>query len=558
MLNDRQKGLCSVVFFWLSLIFGGATIFGQVDLNNDAKIYENQQRALKLSLLKNEIKGLEDAPMRCFARMQVSRFIFGARINDYFDTAIASALDCLDDIQSNSNQFSGSQASYWKNTMIVLLRQNAPDIGSKAAKKYLGAEDSSLSYLQEINSGNNLAVVTSRISTEIAQGNIPSDIVPIVQKLRQTNAVLSTQILDVLLAYFESNPNIDFAIKLDFLSGYYMDDSIPLEIELRFLRFIVMLAQKQLVKADVTDLYDTSFSMLRNALPKIKELTPSLYDQAAGVYLAMEGQISSANKERDEAYKRIDESKDKMQQAIFEAEAADRKSFQDSLWLYASQLAIGRKKFQIAVDCRLKVALGNKMFVIEHDHFLLNRVIPGALKEKDFESADYALQRIADVQNRSSGFLQVASEYLSMGNKAQAFERLEEALKLLQKADANANGVRINLLAVTIAMGIDKSTAFDIASSAIRMANHLQTPNPDDKTGTPLRVEYTDRVLLPTAINFATAFKVLAKADVGFASATAQEIQSKSWRLAAEIIVETERKYLLPVKAKTSAQNAVQ
>lgn len=52
--------------------------------------------------------------------------------------------------------------------------------------------------------------------------------------------------------------------------------------------------------------------------------------------------------------------------------------------------------------------------------------------------------------------------------------------------------------------------------------------------------------MLPTAFNLVGVFRLLAKNDIGVAAATAQEIQSKSWRLVADIIVETERKYPLP------------
>ncbi|MGH9821302.1 MAG: hypothetical protein ACRD43_14140, partial [Pyrinomonadaceae bacterium] len=294
---------------------------------------------------------------------------------------------------------------------------------------------------------------------------------------------------------------------------------------------------------------------------------------AQAVFLAMDGKASAASKEEDEVFKRINDSKDKLQQAIWEAESATtaKKTFADSLWQYASEIATEQKKFQIAVDCVLKMWANEKeaesndkktqgdnpqgfSFAVARDHMLLDQILPKALKEKDLDSSEYAVNRIQDNDLRSTGILKVAAKYLELGNKAQSYESMQDALKLLEKGDETTHRVRITLSSIPIAMGIEKSNAFETVSLAIRMANHLPTPNPEDKLGTEARIKYVDGVLMPNAYNLEKAFKILAKSDVGFAASIAQEIQPKSWRLVADIVVETERLYPLDKQPKRIEQ----
>src|SRR5688572_29960555 len=81
----------------------------QTTPGDKAKAYQDQKRALKLGLLSNEIKALEDAPMRCLARTQIVKFIFDNKATSHFDTATTLAFECLDDIQNNVKEFGDGQ-----------------------------------------------------------------------------------------------------------------------------------------------------------------------------------------------------------------------------------------------------------------------------------------------------------------------------------------------------------------------------------------------------------------------------------------------------------------
>lgn len=535
----------NLTFLLILLTFTPFSVFGQPDLTKKIEAYQNQHRAYNLSLLKNDIKSLEDAPMRCFLYAQIMKFIFDNKIKSYHDVADAFALECLEDVKNNSSQFSVSQASFWKSTMISLLRVNSPDVAVKAERKYFADDqDSGLSDLRELELTKNYNDVANRIISKVIKGEIPDDIFPIFIKLREKDQSLSFRLLDVLLGFFETTPNLDrFDTTLNFLSQYYLDKSTPLEIKKRFLNFSVNLGQKVLLESDTSGLFQQAKYILEVSLPEINKSVPTLYSQALLIYATLEGKVNKKNREREEVYKRIELSDNKLHQTISEAEAAEDKILKNDLWMSAARLALNQKKIKLAVDLIMKIESEVEVFNLWRTHFLLNDVLTKSLKEEDFESAEYTINNIENLSERGSGILKIAAKFLELEDKTQAFEKIEEALKVLEKAERNQTKIRTLLSAVPTTLKIDKAKAFNITSLAIKEMNRLPTPSIDDKLGTDSRKKYVDSILLPTSFNLNSAFKLLAKEDVVFTYATSQEIDLKAWRLATQIIAETEKKY---------------
>jgi hypothetical protein len=75
------KTIClQKVFLLFYLLTFGFLIGNSQTLSDKKENYQNQQRALALSFLNNDIKSAEDAPMRCFLRFQVVSFIFERKV----------------------------------------------------------------------------------------------------------------------------------------------------------------------------------------------------------------------------------------------------------------------------------------------------------------------------------------------------------------------------------------------------------------------------------------------------------------------------------------------
>ena len=120
-------GLCCLLAIGLS---------AQTERANKQEVYQNQQRAANLAVMRTNIKLLDDAPQRCFLRVQIIRFIFENKVISYNDTANALAVECLDETVDNREQFSDSQSNRQKNEILLLLRKYSPETAKKIEKRY--------------------------------------------------------------------------------------------------------------------------------------------------------------------------------------------------------------------------------------------------------------------------------------------------------------------------------------------------------------------------------------------------------------------------------------
>ena len=74
---------------------------------------------------------------------------------------------------------------------------------------------------------------------------------------------------------------------------------------------------------------------------------PELVPRALGLIKAMESKLSGKERNLREAFKAIDESEDKTEQAITEAKNASDKDNARMLWRYAFQIALAERKLMM-------------------------------------------------------------------------------------------------------------------------------------------------------------------------------------------------------------------
>lgn len=519
------------------------------------KEYQNQQRASHLLLFKNEAKALDDLAMRCLVRLEIVKFIYGNDVRSEFASADAIAVDYFEDIAANLDQISDLDAGRWQNFILTMLRQKSPDLAKRIEKKYMATVDTSVADLQELDA-TNTKQIADRTIAKIVKGDMSFFALSIHDKIRTTDPNSADRILAALLGYFEKTADTEkFAPFLDFIRGNYVAATTPPELKARYLIFVVSRAREQIADTDTGQTARFVLRMLKAALPNIQESVPGLYTEAQAMSVVLDTRLNKNDYEREEANARIEASDDKLQQVIAEAEATNDKDLKESFWNWAANLALDGKKYRMAVDLMMRVEPDDKGGVFNNNAFLIYHVIPRAMKGKDPEAAEYAIKRISDDEGRADGLLAIAKEYLAANDKLQAFDSLERALKLLEKGDNSPDKVNAVLVSLPTAIAIEKSKGFETASLAIKFANHLPQPTVDDKIGSPSRQKYLVSVRMRVAWALVPAFKVLAKSDVGFAASTAEEIQLKDWKLLAQVIVETERKYPMPKEQKKTAAN---
>lgn len=540
----------SFPLYIVALISLGLTSFAHLSVQGQptgkAVLYQNQQRAFNLNILRPEIKLVEDAPMRCFLRIQIMRFIFVNKISDYNETANSIATECLEDTVNNSNQFSESQSNWIKNDILSLLRKYSPDLAAKAEKKYFTANSSVYDELG-LDQGTDPNLFVDKIILKIAANGIPSGTLAIVDKLSKINPNAEFRLLSAVLSYYESHYKETYSgHTFEILSSDYLDGATPIELRKRFHNFTVKLGEAAISDPNNADLLRVFLYVMVYALPDIKQLSPDLYPKASTLYFSLNSKKSQREKERDEVLARIRESKDKLAQAISEAESAEEKDLKNTLWLHASQYALDQKKYRLSAELRLKMDIDDKTFKWAQNFFLIENILNPVLKDNDIESAEYVVNLVDDPDKKSEGIFKIAAKLVELKKQDGAFDKLNEGLKMVEKMDTGQPKIRQMLSAIPIALKIDKTRAFDIASEAVKVINRLPTPGPDDKPGSAARQKYVETVLTTVSHNLETAFRLLGKENMALAEPTSQGIQLKEWQLGVRIALEKERLYPLP------------
>ena len=515
--------------------------------------YQNLQRARHLVLMKNDIKGLEDVAMRCFARLEVIRFIYENDVRGEFDSAEAMAIEYLDDVFNNPDEIPRADAEGRGNGLLMVLRQKSPDLVKRLEKKYMLHADTSFADLMELEKSDNSKEIADRTVAKILRGEVSDYILSIHDRIRPVDPKSADRILAALLGYWERIPDISkFGPFIDFIGGNYTRESAPVELKIRYCRFAVNLGRGQKGETDSGPTAKFILRTLKGVLPVIKETIPDLFNEAQSIYIVLDTRLNKDKREQEEAYARIEAAEDKLEQVIAEAEAANDPKLKDWFWGWAARLAIEKKKLKLAVDLIMKADVHQGGVHNGRDQFLFVDALPAILKEKDFDLADYTIKQIGEDSRRGAAMVKTATALVEAKDNTRAFELIMAAMKLFENTELDMDKVYYAFQALPAALKIERSTGFDLAGRTLKLINKLSTPNAGDRIGTPARSKYIDHTLMPVAGLLQDAFQKLAKTDVNLAAGLVSDIQSKNWRLVAEIVVETERKYPMPPKTKPS------
>jgi hypothetical protein len=543
------------------LCLGLTSLSGQSDLTKKQEAYQNQQRAANLAVIRSNIKLVDDAPVRCFLRLQIIYFIFENKVTKYYDTANSLALECLDETVDNKEQFSALQSNRQKGEILLLLRKYLPETTKKIEKKYfVDDKDTDLAEELAAQTGQDPTRLANRQIAKIAREGVTSSVDSLVYSLRQkNNNAAAVRILTAALDYYESHLEATYeGNALIFLESEYGDSQTPVELRRRFYNLMIRIGEAAIADPDNDDPTRLYIEIMKYTLPDVKQISLDLYPKAFAIYTALSSKKSDEEKEEDEVWERINASKDKLAQTISEAESATNKSLKSGLWMHAAQYALEVKKFRLAAESELKIdfsTFDNKTNNVEADIkdvirkipflFLTQDALDPCLKENDIESAQYIVSLVEDPEIKSQGLFKIAAKLIELKKRETAFDTLYEGWKVLEKLDPGNPSLWTRHLAIPIALKIDKMRAFDMASEIVKAVNRFPTPSPEDKPGTEARRKYADN-LTGFSSNLETIFGQLAKEDVSLADAISQGLQLKELRLAAQIAIETHRVYPLP------------
>ncbi|QQS39889.1 MAG: hypothetical protein IPM63_10950 [Acidobacteriota bacterium] len=537
-----------LVFLSLLLVTLSAGTSAQKERDSKAaEEYQNRQRALSLILLDSKIKSLDDAPMRCLARIHLVESVLEQRVPDLKEHAISSGEACLEDIRRWPEEFDSTTKTWLKARLLRAVRKYTPD-DARRLEKLADFHNEELAVADEsdVLYGGDVEGPFNRLLARLRSGEIPVSTSIIISKLRERDPGRALEIMSQLLLVYESRgSNFEFENTLSFVPHEYLSDATPVEMKKRFLRLVVKLSSLSLQNPENQFVRNLSRNLLQVALPHFQSVAPELADTALALKATLDARQTDWERALQEINDRIGRSDDKLAQTIEEAKNAESEGFANQLWQRAAYIAVREKKFVIAVDSIMNVKQVSKSYD-PRPYFIKQSIVPNAIKVDDLRGANYAISRLEQDVDKAEAVLLIGHHIAGREDPSSARKYLDDALELLEKVDPSA--YKLNLLSqgVLLASRVDKENMERIAGLIVKNTNGLPSAPADVIRGSEGHREYIQKVLYGSGHNIAVAFARLAEADVELAGMYARGIDRKDLRLIAEISVEKFRKYPLP------------
>ena len=200
-----------------------------------------------------------------------------------------------------------------------------------------------------------------------------------------------------------------------------------------------------------------------------------------------------------DANRRIEESSDRLDALISEAEASGNKELQKNLWAQAAQLALKENKFRLSIDLVDKIRAGidetrDQRFLLWYDQFLSN-VSEAALKQDDVESAKRAADRIVNKLSLASVFRNTAIYYYGKQDPGSSADMFNNALKLTLQQDDGPAKVYMLIRLMATAEKIEPGKVQDVIDKIANSINTIPRPGVDDKPETENFKKYVSSII---------------------------------------------------------------
>lgn len=280
---------------------------------------------------------------------------------------------------------------------------------------------------------------------------------------------------------------------------------------------------------------------------------PELAAEAEVIKSALSAKTNPGVREYQETERRISESANRLEALIAKAEKTDNKNKKSNFLFEASRLATKEEKFRLAVDLiertikdDLKDNFTFEPSLSAHDQ-QLGFIAQDALQKNDFDSAEYAIKKIAGDLKKADALSQTAFYFIRNKDIAAAHNAFDEALKLTLKADNDKTKIKSLLGLVSAANMVDQSRLPEIILITAKAINNIPTLDPADKPGTENFKNYISTVL-QTDFSLYIAVSNLAWKNKNEAIYFANQINRKEIRIAADLALsinafESEKKY---------------
>jgi hypothetical protein len=502
--------------------------------------------------LETRSKDVPIAAVRAFIAYKTAAWLWEHGKDDTGEAELA-AKRALQELLTNRSEMPPFVFDTLGVAIMNLLDRNAKETAVQLRKTH------ELSFSDELDSSDKSlnrtagekATVDSAIRSLINRSANNLDLVVLMSKLRDRQSPELARLLTAILEAEESGRSKLDVTTLLFMSenfvrsNYYDVEAVlpPIALQKRFLKVVVTRSR---VAAQMTsDQAETFFNLLNGVMPEISAKAPDLLAEASVIKTILGSRVSKEMRDGQERAERIRNSADKLAATVAEAEQTNSAAIKYDLYSSAARLALGQKKFIRATElivAATEIELQDKLSDQAKEPLLdqfVREVVTTALESKDPEAAAYATARILDRLNRAGAQRKIAEYYVSINDIANATQAVDEAIKLVSRAEPSARSTVSAISLLSIARKLDPANVSQISDLIAKLINKLPTPNPDDKPDSDHYRKYVDSVMV---VNSALIRELtnLAKIDRGAAVDLANTITRREFRIAADFVLLTE------------------
>lgn len=362
----------------------------------------------------------------------------------------------------------------------------------------------------------------------IGSGKVPGPVlIGEVFRLDKAQSPALPGVLSATVSLMERQAGSLSFMTIFFVAHVYLKDSTPPDLRKRFLAAALasVTARTEELRNDPQE-FSWATQLLQYSLPFMQTLTPSLHPQAAALLASLAPNLLQT----DTAWDRVKASSDPFEQTLIEADRTSDVRLKRQLLESAARLAQERGDFRRAVD--LMVAEEEERGGLPegysyHEEFL-DKVVQGALKAKEVETANYAVSKMGLPLYRVEALRKVARHHTESGDIQLAATALEEAIKALRDAPDGDRKAAAYLRLSTDFLKVDKPRTFELIRVAAKSVDAIKRPDKDE------RGEFV-RTLYPLLNETVSTFRQLVRDDRAGALSAAGLFGTKEFGVAAAV-----------------------
>jgi len=505
--------------------------------------------------LENQIKEVRVAAARVLTLYKLATWLW-EKDKDDLGKAEALAVSAVEDLVKNRDEIPQVYRSQLLSGLLGLLERHAPETARKLRKKHdLDLSGSSVSLLEQ--RGGEKRAVDEAITSIFSSDRNDVRLVILLGELQQRQSAEFLRLAEAILAAEESTKIRLPASSLILLSGYYVEQTAPRQLEKRFLTIAVNRSVEagRMADGDISGFFD----LLGRNLPAISARFPELLSEATLANAVLSSRVSLETRESRARNERIDNSPDPLETLVAEADQAKLPSLKYELYMRAARLALELRKYKRAVDLILHSAevdmssnsVSEEVRANERNRFLAD-MAAGCLDQQNEESADYAIKKLPDPILKAELLIKKSKYFIKAGDVVAANAELDQATKLAANIEDLSRRASVLLNMLTLAQKLDPARMYEINRSAAKSINALQVPNKkDEETDTENYKLYVTKIMVVNW-NLLPTVSELSKVDLNGAADLANRIEKKEIKILADYIITVRTIENFRTEAKTN------